>query len=1189
MRYADFIKGNEGFQYSINIQYDLMNPNKIKGYIPTRKSIEILNEYLLNVVVDDRDKSTVLIGPYGKGKSHLLLVILGLMCGTNDIEELNGLINKIKLIDKNCADIADDVLTNKKFLPIVINFNSGDLNQAFLIALNQALKNQGIQDILPDTYFDSAISVLEGWEKYEGTISTVEKLILEKCKIDLSSFKRKLKSFDTDSYEVFKNVFLEITSGVEFNPFINTDVVKLYEETNHLLREKYDFDGMIIVFDEFSKFIEASADINSAMNLKILQDFAELSSRSKSPQMHLVCITHKTINEYISKIPQEKIDAWRAIEGRFKEVLFNTTSQQNYELISNAIIKDVDKVRDVLEVKRLNDSREVWSAQGLFGYDDNEYREYIVEGCFPLNPYSTYTLPIISEKVAQNERTLFTYLSKDEPNSLIDLVSDDENEFDLVTIDKLYDYFEPLFRKETFNEAIYDVWVKIDTALKIPYHDVDKKILKALGIIYIVNDFTSLPPTEKIIANVLNISEIDLNEAVNRLRDNNILVLRKSSETLDFIPLSSVDIKGKITNLTETKFKLPNLTESYNELVNLKYVLPKRYNDEFKMTRFFKRTFMTIDQVTAYNKSEKLLNDYASDGLIIDLINQDQNDGTMALEWVEKINDNRIILVIPKDTIKIKEDIAEYKAISYLKADEEFLKEDAAIESQLDILYDDIIQKIVDYINETYDISNSKSLIYINNKEYRGLKPAKLSTLVSNICKENFAYSPVINNEMINKQEISTPIRKARNNIIDMILDDSYLEFNSSKTAVECTLFRATLLNKGLLKSENEYEKDIKILLSEIKKFILDASEKEISFGDLYNSLMSNEKKIGIRKGILPIYIAFILKDFKDEAIIYLRNGRSKKELVLDTAIIDNINSNPKDYLIKVEEGTAEKDSYVTELLSMFNGYLKKSSNNKYVDIIYGMKSWMQSLSLFTQNHNISIISNELLGKEIVKIRRELVKYDINYRSFIFNDLLKYLDVKSYDDCICKLKKIKNYLDNHDNKVREYLVLLSKNIVDKTYEGSLTGNLIKWYRGLNEDQKTHLYDSETNDFLRFIQKEKKNDFDAINELAYIFTNLSIEDWNDNTINIYLDGIRNSINVVESYEIASDKDENDGLIKIVFEGTESDPIEKTFSKTEISPLGSTLYNALEEVVDEYGDSIDDNEKRNILMDILSKYI
>ena len=76
MKYSNFVKGNEGFQYSINIQYDLMNPNKISGYIPTKKSLEILNQYLINAIIEDGDRASVLIGPYGKGKSHLLLILL---------------------------------------------------------------------------------------------------------------------------------------------------------------------------------------------------------------------------------------------------------------------------------------------------------------------------------------------------------------------------------------------------------------------------------------------------------------------------------------------------------------------------------------------------------------------------------------------------------------------------------------------------------------------------------------------------------------------------------------------------------------------------------------------------------------------------------------------------------------------------------------------------------------------------------------------------------------------------------------------------------------------------------------------------------------------------------------------------------------------------------------------------------
>ena len=1188
MKYADFIKGNESFQYSINIQYDLMNLNKIKGYIPTRKSIEILREYLLNVVVEDRDKSTVLIGPYGKGKSHLLLVLLGLMCGTDDIKELNDLVEKIKSIDNTCAEIASDVLREKKYLPIVINFNSGDLNQAFLIALNQALKNHGIQDMLPETYFDSALGVLEGWEKYNNTITQVESLIKDSCKLDLNKFKRKLKSFDTDAYEIFKEIFKEITSGIEFNPLINTDVVKLYEETNHILKDKYDFDGMIIVFDEFSKFIEASSDINSSMNLKILQDFAELSNRSKSPQMHLVCVTHKTINEYISKIPQEKIDAWRAIEGRFKEILFNTSSQQNYELISNAIIKDIPKVKEVLESKNIDKDEKVWEAKSLFSYSDEEFKEHIIQGCFPLSPYSTYTLPIISEKVAQNERTLFTYLSKDEPNSLIHLVSAEE-EFDLITIDKIYDYFEPLFRKETFNEAIHDIWVKTDTALKIVYSEEEKKLVKALGIIYIVNDFTTLAPTEQVLSSVLDINKERVSELVNNLRNINVLVLRKSSETLDFIPLSSIDIKSKIESLVETKFKSINLAEIYNELVNLKYVLPKRYNDKYKMTRFFKRTFMTINQVESYESVNKLLTDYETDGLIIDLICKDNEDSKRAYEWENKINDNRIILVIPKEVTRIEKDIAEYKAIELLKSDKEFLKEDAAIESQLDILFDDIVEKITNYINNTYDIAYKNNIAYINKKKYSGIKSYKLSLLLSDICEENFKKTPIVNNELINKQEISAPIKKARNIIVDMLLNNSYLDFEHSKNSVECTLFRATLVNKGLLGSEADYNEDIKEVIKEIDLFIVGSSSGDVSFEKLYSSLMSNEKQIGLRKGIIPIYLAFVLKNYKEQAVVYLKSGRIKKELVLDVSVIENINNNPKDYSIKVEEGTEERELYVNSLLEIFNKYLNKKSTNKYVDIVHGMRNWLQSLSLFAQNHQNDFETNTLIKDEIIKLRRELVKYEINYRGFVFENLLKYLNAKDYNECLFKLKEVKNYLDNHDIKVREHLIKVTKEVIDKHYTGSLTGCLIKWYTNLTDSQKEHLYNTETNKFIKLIQSSEHSEVEAVNKLAQIFTGLSIEDWNDNSINIYLSGIEESKSLIENYEESVNSEENEGLIKIIFEAQEEAAVEKTFSKTEISPIGSTLFNAIEEVIDEYGYSVDDNEKRNILMEILSRYI
>ena len=63
------------FQNSVNLSMDLNNQKKIDSYIPTRSAKSILNWYQKSIE-QNTDNATILIGPYGKGKSHLLLVLL---------------------------------------------------------------------------------------------------------------------------------------------------------------------------------------------------------------------------------------------------------------------------------------------------------------------------------------------------------------------------------------------------------------------------------------------------------------------------------------------------------------------------------------------------------------------------------------------------------------------------------------------------------------------------------------------------------------------------------------------------------------------------------------------------------------------------------------------------------------------------------------------------------------------------------------------------------------------------------------------------------------------------------------------------------------------------------------------------------------------------------------------------------
>ena len=112
---TDMIHIDKRFQTSINLELDLNNPEKIASYIPTVSSVDVLNEYAGHIV-ENRNKANILIGPYGKGKSHLLLVFMALISGNKEVFE--KVIGKIKANKLNKTSNIE-LLKGKKFLALL--------------------------------------------------------------------------------------------------------------------------------------------------------------------------------------------------------------------------------------------------------------------------------------------------------------------------------------------------------------------------------------------------------------------------------------------------------------------------------------------------------------------------------------------------------------------------------------------------------------------------------------------------------------------------------------------------------------------------------------------------------------------------------------------------------------------------------------------------------------------------------------------------------------------------------------------------------------------------------------------------------------------------------------------------------------------------------------------------------------
>mgnify|MGYP001779016272 CR=1 FL=1 len=100
-----------GFQYSVNIGYDLNNDDKLKNFIPTRSALELLEDILLSTRNNSTDRARVLIGAYGKGKSHIVLTIMAMLMKRD-----------LSLFEKTLPKINDDLELQRIITTVKIRF-----------------------------------------------------------------------------------------------------------------------------------------------------------------------------------------------------------------------------------------------------------------------------------------------------------------------------------------------------------------------------------------------------------------------------------------------------------------------------------------------------------------------------------------------------------------------------------------------------------------------------------------------------------------------------------------------------------------------------------------------------------------------------------------------------------------------------------------------------------------------------------------------------------------------------------------------------------------------------------------------------------------------------------------------------------------------------------------------------------
>lgn len=1148
--YDNYININKKFKASVNLSFDIQNEEKIEQYIPTSNLCDVIKKYIKSILVDTNFKSTTLSGPYGKGKSYLLLMILYLISRRENRKLFEKVCSKIRLIDQELYDLLIELDTKGYYLlPVIINNNTyDDLNKNFIAALNNSLKHNGFDDIIPNTSYAEALSIVEKWEgKTEEEKAEIRSKCIQNLGINLDDLKNGLRKYNSDSFKQFTDLYTCVSYGLEFFSMKSDDIVTIYSDVNNkLVKKDPNCKGLFVVYDEFGTFLNNQTN-DFVTRLGKIQSFAEKCNESENnKQMHFCCITHKDILLY--KKDKAYNDAFDTIAGRFETVRFDRSLDENYQIICSALNKKSGykefASNYVIEHKCLYEN--IFKS-GIF---DEKQLDYIMDNGFPFNPITLYILVRVSEKIAQNERTLFTFLSDDDIYGFKYFISNTEH--GTANVDIIYDYFEDLIKN---NDEYKMLYYKVEALKKYSTKKEDHNIFKAIALIKILNDSLRFNTTIDNIAIALGLDSSECKILINNLIEKKILKTNMNDGSIDFAIIADKKINKLIAETAELKFADIDLGKYLTANNKNKYEVSNEYNFNTKMVRYYRTIYLEASKLVQFNSLNSIVdsenNTEFSDGLLINLINDIgvKRDDIKAI--LNNSTENIIIKYLSSNLDKnLINKVKELSAVKLLLGDKKNLSESA--EKTLPLLVEDMTDEINTYLLDTYSKATPLCRVDYNDK--------KLSSLINKSFLDTYSSTVILNNEQVNKNEVSSVTAKARNTIIDAILKQiNSEEFGS--TSQEATIYR----------SFDVSQKDE--VLNVIKNLIRSSNGEKRKLSEIISILKC--APFGMRNGIIPLYLAKAISDLSIitsesvETIILFNNNI---EIEFNGNNLSKACLNPEHYNYCYTQVTSEKIDMVKSLSKVMN---VTSSNNLSDDI----RLLNQSIKKYVANL-APIIVKTTIRENLLKLSIDAIAFKdlflkVNSNNFIllFEELPKILK-KSYCDLAQTVLFIKNeYEKKIEHFYKEYISKVKS--IFEIGDGSLRSGFEEWINRYKYIENI-IFENDQKNIFNAIKSIGFDDKSAIDSISFSAVNCSLVDFNIKKANDFI----KVLDVFREKVINYSADTTNG--KNAYSDIE-------FENIKLSSLGNTLYNNLLDVVEEYGASVSNEEKALIYKKILNELL
>jgi len=892
---------NSSFHRSVNLARDFYHAGGLRGYTITSKSLELISR-----LVEHKDSSSgiggawSITGPYGGGKSSFALFIAHLFHG-NAVAHSKLAKSDAMLLEKF------DAVCNGIYCPVLVVGSREPLSVALIRGL-----------------IDGASFFLSSYARHPGNPS------------------RKTKLCRTTLLEIIQEAKEYLSSD------INDDVIlDLYQRTAATVHAATT-GGLILIIDELGKLLEYASLYPDRTDLYVLQRLAERASRSgitsdMAAPMPIFIISHQAFDRYAGRLSASERDEWRKVQGRFEDFAFVEPINETSRLLAQAIhVNDSDRLpNDGIEV-----IDQLLSTATLRPEIEHANINQHLAKALPLHPAVSLIVGPLFRRLAQNERSLFAFLSSGEPNCFLDLYTNGildtnssstlgdttEGPLPYYRLDHLYDYIVGSVGTVLFSEHMGKLWAETESVLaQIQTQDeLAVRCIKQIAVLNFAGSLAGLSSSSAVLRATVDAPLNDVDSVLEYLKTSQLITYRSFKKEYHIWQGSDFNIDAALQEASDHIPPRTSLAQLLTSVLPPTPLVARRHSFRTGTTRVFE-----VHYASSETWHEHLIDPpLRSDGHIIYVIPDHEGDKKTLLSLIQKSSKNPLILLgIPDGVSRLHEIVHKLACLEWISNNADKLHGDEVarreIHQQLADLSGYVEQRLMSLLAP--DAEGLDPCTWVHQGEIFRLNSGRsIQEKLSQICDDVFCETPLIWNELVNRHKPSPSAVKGMKLLLHAMLEyGTANRLGIQKNPAEYGMYVSVLHSTGIHRQSDDKSQiwhfsrpNSTGCLSVWDKIIGTlhvATGRRVSVQKLYDQLRL--PPYGMRVGLMPIFVFAIYKSVEDEIAVY-ENGRFITNFEFET--IERFLKNPDNFelqLVQIEGGRAE----LLRHLASYIGFSKSS------------------------------------------------------------------------------------------------------------------------------------------------------------------------------------------------------------------------------------------------------------------------